>query len=52
MQRKLISFDWAIKRILRSKANFESYQKSLHDQASANESTYVTETIEGAKKKS
>ena len=32
------------------RADYESYQKSLHDQASAYESTYVIGSIEGAKK--
>jgi len=32
------------------RAEYESYQKSLHDQASAYESTYVLGSIEGAKK--
>jgi len=31
MQRKLISFDWAIKRILRSKANFEILEGFLSE---------------------
>jgi len=35
MPRKLVSFDWAIKRILRSKANFEVLEsESNQDQAS------------------
>jgi predicted transposase/invertase (TIGR01784 family) len=32
------------------RVEYESYQKSLHNQASAYESTYVIGTIEGAKK--
>ena len=32
------------------RAEYERYQKSLHDQASAYESTYVIGSIEGAKK--
>jgi predicted transposase/invertase (TIGR01784 family) len=32
------------------RADYENYQKSLHDQASAYESTYVIGSIEGAKK--
>ena len=32
------------------RAEYESYQKSLHDQASAYESTYVIGSIEGVKK--
>ena len=31
MQRKLISFDWAIKRILRSKANFDILEGFLSE---------------------
>ncbi len=31
MQRKLISFDWAIKRILRSKVNFEILEGFLSE---------------------
>ncbi|MEA2019774.1 MAG: PD-(D/E)XK nuclease family transposase, partial [Campylobacterota bacterium] len=31
MQRKLISFDWAIKRVLRSKANFEILEGFLSE---------------------
>ena len=31
MKRKLISFDWAIKRILRSKANFEILEGFLSE---------------------
>ncbi|MDQ7067797.1 MAG: PD-(D/E)XK nuclease family transposase [Sulfurimonas sp.] len=34
----------------KERAEYESYQKSLHDQASAYESTYVIGSIEGAKK--
>ena len=31
MQRKLITFDWAIKRILRSKTNFEILEGFLSE---------------------
>jgi hypothetical protein len=39
--RKLISFDWAIKRILRSKANFEILEIL---ESEGNQSIYTTNT--------
>ncbi|MDQ6975242.1 MAG: hypothetical protein Q9M22_01605 [Mariprofundaceae bacterium] len=47
MQRKLISFDWAIKRILRNKANFIGlHNKSLLQLNEKQKQLYKTEKVE------
>ena len=49
MKRKLISFDWAIKRILRSKANFDILEGFLSELLK--EDIKILEVLESESKK-